>query len=149
MGDAERKSCYDKALDLLARAEHCRWGLERKLRKKEFSKETVNAVLDRLEDETYLNDKRYAELWVDFRLRSHKDGGRLLEQNLVARGIDRPLAEQVVASRRTQEIYTACLRRVYEAALRRGLSSEIELRSRLFQRGFSSSEIRDFFEERG
>ena len=82
------EDCYTAAMRIL----QFRWNsaaeLRRKLRKKEFSDETIAATLERLQQEKWLDDERFAGALV----RSHvrKRHGRLrIERELGAAGVSR------------------------------------------------------------
>ncbi|MBQ3836698.1 MAG: regulatory protein RecX [Treponema sp.] len=94
----EASAATQKALALLARCEQCRAGLARKLLAKGFSKDTVEGVLDALEERDFLSDRRFARAWLNSRRIGHYEGrGRLLSE-LAARGIGKEVAKEAVDS---------------------------------------------------
>ena len=94
----EASAATQKALALLARCEQCRAGLARKLLAKGFSKDTVEGVLDALEERDFLSDRRFARAWLNSRRIGHYEGrGRLLSE-LAARGIDKEISKEAVDS---------------------------------------------------
>ena len=58
------------AMDLLARREHGRVELTRKLRQRGAPPEMIEAALDRLTEEGLLSESRYLESFVSYRARS-------------------------------------------------------------------------------
>lgn len=88
------------ALAALARREHARAELERKLVKKDFSAENVRTVLSRLEDEGLLSNERFAEQWMRSRLRLHPEGEASLREGLRAKGVEKPLIRKELESGR-------------------------------------------------
>ena len=64
----QRKTSRRQALDLLARREHSRLELERKLLKRSYSRDTTNEVLDVLEVEGLLEEARFIESFVRTRI---------------------------------------------------------------------------------
>jgi regulatory protein len=88
------------ALAYLARREHSRVELEKKLRGKEFDGPRIHAVLDRLEMENLLSDKRFTENWIRSRLRSHPEGAFGLQHGLQAKGVQRSLVKSEVEGQR-------------------------------------------------
>lgn len=85
---------YDSCLRLLGDRARSRAELVERLLRKEFSQETVDAVIARLEREQLIDDADFADQWVHFR---HRDGGkakRALAQELRHKGV----ADEVVAS---------------------------------------------------
>lgn len=62
--DKPKRSAYDKALGLLARREHSRRELKTKLRQSGYEGEETSAAIDRLGEQHYQDDDRFAEVLV-------------------------------------------------------------------------------------
>lgn len=60
----DKPSAYNKALGLLARREHSRRELKLKLRQKGYESDEAGAALDRLGEQHYQDDDRFAEMLV-------------------------------------------------------------------------------------
>lgn len=83
------------AMDLLARREHGRVELARKLRQRGASAELIEQALDRLSDEGLLSESRYLESFV--RSRAHAGYGPLrIREELAQRGLPREAIEQAL-----------------------------------------------------
>ena len=83
----DRAACRKLALDLLARREHSRLELERKLGKRAFSHEFIDETLDELEQSGALSARRFAESFV--RARAAKGQGPVrIRSDLARRGVD-------------------------------------------------------------
>lgn len=141
--------CYEKALSLLASAEHTRKGLARKLTARGFGEEEVSGALRRLAEEKLLDDRRYAELWIGFRQRRKQEGAGLLVEGLVKKGVDRRTAGEAVRSASSAPEYQEALARACERILKDGPMRKEEIVSRLLRKGFSLSEIRNHLENFG
>ena len=76
------------AMDLLARREHGRVELTRKLRQRGALPEMIDAALDRLTEEGLLSESRYLESFVSYRARSGYGPMRIREE-LGQRGLQR------------------------------------------------------------
>src|SRR5450830_198331 len=76
------------AMDLLARREHGRVELTRKLRQRGASPEMIDTELDRLTEEGLLSESRYLESFVSYRARSGYGPLRIREE-LGQRGLQR------------------------------------------------------------
>ena len=76
------------AMDLLARREHGRVELTRKLRQRGAPSEMIEAALDRLTEEGLLSESRYLESFVSYRARSGYGPMRIREE-LSQRGLQR------------------------------------------------------------
>ncbi len=72
--------------------------LRDRLRRKGFEPETIDAALERLTGYGYLNDERFAELWIENRLAHRPRGRRMLEQELRQKGIDRQTVEETLGT---------------------------------------------------
>ena len=84
------------ALKWLSRRDYSRLELELKLARKLFSAQTVAAELDRLEEEGYLSDRRFAEMLV----RSRVSGGYgpvKIRHELRQKGVASAICEQLLA----------------------------------------------------
>lgn len=71
-----KKSCAQSAMNSLARREHSRKDLERKLLAKEFTPEEINHVLDDLAKRNLQSDERFLEAYI--RMRMNRGFGPLL-----------------------------------------------------------------------
>lgn len=71
--------------------------LRTRLMRKGFEPETIDAALAKLTDVGYLNDERFAELWIENRLAHRPRGKRMLEQELRQKGIDRQIVDETVS----------------------------------------------------
>ena len=76
------------AMDLLARREHGRVELTRKLRQRGALPEMIDTALDRLTEEGLLSESRYLESFVPYRARSGYGPLRIREE-LSQRGLQR------------------------------------------------------------
>jgi len=82
-------------MDLLARREHGRAELTRKLRQRGASPEMIEHELDRLADEGLLSETRYLESYISSRARSGYGPSRIREE-LTQRGLPRGDVEQAL-----------------------------------------------------
>ena len=82
-------------MDLLARREHGRVELTRKLRQRGATPELIEPELDRLTDEGLLSEARYLESFVSYRARSGYGPVRIREE-LGQRGLVRAEIEQAL-----------------------------------------------------
>ena len=76
------------AMDLLARREHGRAELSRKLRQRGAAQELIDPALDRLAEEGLLNESRYLESYIASRARAGYGPARIREE-LSQRGLPR------------------------------------------------------------
>ncbi|MDR1934875.1 MAG: recombination regulator RecX [Candidatus Accumulibacter sp.] len=132
----------ERALRLLARREHARGELARKLAAHAASAAEIDAVLDDLAACSLLSDARYAEMRL--RARGARFGNARLAQELRAAGVGGELVDDTLAGAedelaRAVEVW----RRKYGAA---GVPADAAGRARqagfLMRRGFSGETVR-------
>jgi regulatory protein len=82
-------------MDLLARREHGRVELTRKLRLRGALPEMIDTELDRLTEEGLLSEARYLESFINYRARSGYGPARIREE-LTQRGLARSEIEQAL-----------------------------------------------------
>ncbi|AGZ36642.1 recombination regulator RecX [Pseudomonas sp. SWI6] len=83
------------AMDLLARREHGRVELTRKLRQRGAPEELIQPELDRLAEEGLLSEARYLESFIRYRSNSGYGPARIREE-LGQRGLDRNDVDQAL-----------------------------------------------------
>jgi regulatory protein len=131
------------AMDLLARREHSRRELSRKLGQR-FAPQLLDQTLERLARDGLQSDRRFAESYV--RQRSERGYGPLrLVRELRERGIEGKLADDAVAAagRDWSSLARAALQKKYgdaPAGDRRELGRRLRF---LYRRGFDTSLLGD------
>ena len=131
----------DTALRLLARREHSKKELGRKLQLREIEAGTIDAVLAQLADEGLQSDERFAERFAESRAARRYGPVRILGE-LCQKGVDRSTARNAIAGLPVDwtEVALEALARL------RGDLTEFEDRARmsrkLHQRGFPQDTIR-------
>lgn len=131
-----------RALRLLARREHSRAELERKLGPHAGSPEVVAGILEALVQKAQLSDRRYAEERV--RVLSRKYGAARIRQDLKAKGVDRQLIARVSTDGELERARIILGRKYREPATTREQRAK---RMRFLQsRGFSHEIIRGALE---
>jgi regulatory protein len=131
----------ERALRLLARREHSRAELGRKLAVHVGPEDDLEALLDDLSRRKLLSDERYAESRTH--ALSRKFGAARIAHELRAKGLDKGLAERAAAAARTTEVERA--RQVWLRKFRNppGNREERAKQTRFLQsRGFSFDAIR-------
>jgi regulatory protein len=95
-------SLRQRALAMLARREHTRVEMTRKLSPHAESPEQVEQLLDALAARGWLSETRFAESRANALAR--KFGSRKIEHDLRSRGVSAEVVEHAVAQARTQEL---------------------------------------------
>jgi regulatory protein len=91
-------SAYAKAVQLLAGRAHFRAELATKLARRGYPAEEIEAALDRLTREGYLDDRQTAMEFTAARLAKGDEGRRRLRAELARRGVGSEAAEEAVTA---------------------------------------------------
>jgi len=134
--------CRSKALSLLGLAEHSTFMLRAKLRQRGFESPTVEKVLAQLKEKNYLDDRRFARLWVASRLKRTPAGKRVLVAGLRAKGVGIQDAEEAVAELLDEETLMEGARRVYAKASGKKNATPEKVKAWMLQKGYSLSVVR-------
>lgn len=140
---SEFEAAREKAIELLARREHTALQLERKLLKREFSRQVILDLLPDLTDANQLNEERYATEWLRVRMRRNPLGPAKAIATLQEHGVPEGVVRRVLEA--YEEEHPGCWveaaeRTVRKMPDRRKLSREKCLQ-RLYRRGFSRAQI--------
>jgi len=129
-----------RALRLLARREHSRAELLRKLSGQADGEESLKRLLDALESECLLSDRRYASQRVA--VRGVRYGNARLQQELKAQGVDGEVLAAALAESGDEEARCrAVWRRKFDDVPRNAEERARQMRF-LQTRGFSAETIR-------
>ena len=138
-----RRSAYDKALGLLARREHSRRELKTKLRQGGYEGEETGAAIDRLGEQHYQDDDRFAEVLLRSRV-AQGYGPMRLRVELKSHGLGDARIRELLEAADVDWAASAAaqLRRRYGGA---GSADPVERTRRaqfLLRRGFAAATVR-------
>ena len=119
------------AMDLLARREHSRLELARKLHKRFSQYETIEIVLDQLVQDQLLSDKRFTEAYVSYRKRAGF-GPVKIASELSKRGINEAIADKFLYQNSEDWRATAAVAKQKKF----GANAAIDLKEKLRQHRF-------------
>jgi regulatory protein len=139
-------NCYDKAVELLGARPHFRQELGDKLIRRGFARLEVNATLDRLTEQGYLDDGATARRFVEGRVAAKSEGRLRLRGELLQRGVAASLADAVLAELTPEDDLEAA-REVAARFLRGGRKSPDSLARHLVRKGYSRRAIVELLRE--
>lgn len=137
-----------KALDYLNRSEQYRMGLTAKLTAKGFSKIHINKALDYLEGKKYLDDRRFAGVWLRNRAITHAEGRTKLAMELVSRGIDKTYIKEALDEFFEENSEEEICVRAYKKCVKIK-KDEDKINSYLIKNGFSIKLIQQIRDDYG
>jgi regulatory protein len=132
----------EKAIDYLSRREHSRLELKQKLQRKAFLDSDIEAELDFLASKNLQDDARFAQAYV--RLRKNAGfGPKRIKMELLERGIDRSLIDEVVDVRSSE--WDAMMRSVWRRKFPSASKNQAQQFRFLLHRGYTSEAITTLF----
>ena len=149
----EQKKARMKAMKLLEYMDRTEKGLLERMQREEFSNEAIQDAMDYVKSFGYINDLRYAQHYISYRL-GIKSKQKIM-QELYLKGVDRETAE--LAWEEVSELETpderAMIRKHIEKKIEPGTElNEKEMRrifGQLARKGFRSGDIFSVLEEMG
>lgn len=148
----EVKRAKDYAFKLLSYRPRSIKEIRDRLKKKDYSSKVILEVIKSLKRLKFLNDKEFAQMWVESRIKTRPMGRYRLQQELIQKGIDRDLIEKTLSSYREEgEIKLA--RELAQRKLGRSYQNldKITTKRRLYgflqRRGFSYDTIQEVMKE--
>ena len=145
--DSDSKRCKDKAMWLISYRDHSISELKTKLRR-DYSDESVDAAVTRLEELGLVDDGRYARRYTADLINLKHLSERGVRQKLYEKGIDRELIDEVVEEFEFDE--KEQIRTIIEKKYLRSLHDEKEQRrcaNGLARLGFNYSDIKSVMRE--
>ncbi|HET6430871.1 regulatory protein RecX [Dyella sp.] len=138
-----KPSAYEKALGLLARREQSRRELGRKLGQKGYERDEADAALDRLGEQRYQDDERFAGMLVRNRA-SQGYGPVRIRMELRTHGVDDATVRQLLEEVDTDWHASAAaqLRRRYGGKPASDHAERAKRAQFLLRRGFSAATVR-------
>jgi len=147
-----RLAARESAMMSLARREHSRAELAVKLKQKGYSAIVITSVLDELEKLGYLDDSRFARIWIERRSAQHPRGRRMLAAELEQKGIPAELVRDALAEHFPEDSERGLLIDLVRKRLRSSTGFDPRAFKRrllgfLARRGFSYDDVRQVLAE--
>ena len=140
------QEAYLQLAALCAQAEHCEQEMRDKMKRWEIDKAVQDRILQRLIEERYIDNERYARAFVKDKIRYNKWGRRKVQQALWMKRIDQDIQQRVLDEIEEKE-YLDVLRSLLKQK-RKSIKadSDYELNQKLVRfalsRGFTFDTIR-------
>ncbi|ODS50046.1 MAG: regulatory protein [Halanaerobium sp. 4-GBenrich] len=130
----------NKAFKLLSYRERTIKEIEDRLRKKDFEEEIIKAVVDFLLEKDYLNEERFAEMWIRSRKKHHPRGRKLIYKELKNKGLNQRIINNALNQYLSNQEELEMAEYLKDKWLRRRTeedSSSYKLKNYLANKGFS------------
>lgn len=134
---------YEKAVKLLAMRMHTVGELHQKLKAKGFKDDDIRPVLLNLLEQKFLDDQKFAEIFVD-NLKRYKDFGFYgIKAKLITRQIPSETAERALQEYFTLEDELAVARRLLGKLKKQGRETYEQLARSLASKGFRNEVLNE------
>ena len=100
--EAEQQA-VDRALNYLSFRPRSREEVRRYLRRKETPPEIIEAALARLDRLDFVNDRTFAEFWIETRGQFNPRGAHALKNELRMKGVEREVVDELVDDEQDEE----------------------------------------------
>ena len=110
---------WEAALRLLEVRPRAEREIRDRLRRKEYDAEQIDRVVQRLRELELIDDAQFARLWVANRAAIKPKGSMALRRELMAKGVDRQVASEVVDAALDADAETAACEQVARQVQRR------------------------------
>lgn len=147
MKELTEKEVLSRLQTLCARSEHCSHEMREKMMRWGVASDVQDKIVDRLIDDKFIDDERFARVFISDKLRFNHWGRRKIEQALFQKRIPKQISQPILNEITDQEYIEQLIPLI--KSKRKSLSSvedDYELRQRLvrfaLQRGFTFDVIR-------
>jgi len=135
--------CRKKSTELLSYREHSSFELTNKLRKRDFTKFEIDAVLALLIEKNYLNDRRFTEVFILSRLRKKAEGKPMILKRLMQKGISYALSDEVYGEVVDHDLEMEILQRAFEKQNRKYGNNNEKFINSMLRLGFNYTQIKN------
>ncbi|HEA47221.1 MAG TPA: regulatory protein RecX [bacterium] len=143
-----KEKAKDQAFKLLSYRPRSIKEIEDRLKKKDYSSRVISEVTKNLKRLKFLDDREFARMWVENRIRTKPMGRYRLYQELIQKGIDRELIEKTLGNYQEEEEIELA-KELIRRKLKRSYQNldEVTTKRRLYgflqRRGFSYDTIQE------
>lgn len=150
--EEEFSRAKDYVYKLLAKRMYTKKEIQNKLQSRKYSLKVIQNILSLMEEYRYLNDKSFAEEWIESRIRAKPKGKIALKRELMQKGIDESIVEQALEnkldeSKLSETALELARRRLKSYSKDDALTAKRKLMNFLIRRGFDFETIRNVIEK--
>lgn len=137
---------YNRALMLVARRPRSRWELEDYLKRKDSPAPFIEQILNKLSEYGYVDDLKFAKLWVENRRLLRPTSRRRLIQELRQKRVSQEVIDAVLEEDQADE--QSVLRELVDKKRRQPkYQDDLKLMQFLARQGFSYGDIKSVLQE--
>ena len=136
----EFSKARNKAFKLLSYRERTIKEIKDRLAKKDYNEDVILKVVDFLLENDYLNEERFAEMWIRSRKKHHPRGRKLIYKELKQKGVDQKIINSALNQYLNRQDELEMAEYLKDKWLRRRTeedSSSYKLKNYLANKGFN------------
>lgn len=96
LGQEAFEAAFQRALHFISRRPHTSQEMRMKLRRKPVQEQVIDKVIVQLEHSSLLDDRRFANTWVENRMAFRPRGKRLLHHELRKKGVKKEIIDEAL-----------------------------------------------------
>lgn len=137
---------YMRSLDYLARRPRSEWEVRDYLKRKEYDSPTADTILNKLSIQGYIDDKKFAEAWINNRRALKPTSLRRLKQELMQKHVAKEVIEIVLEEEPGNE-QTALRELIAKKSHHTRYQDRQKLMAYLLRQGFGYGDVKAVLEE--
>lgn len=99
LDEDQKYQVKQSALNYLSRRHHSKNEIRTKLRQKKFNTELIEQTLDNLEQNNYVDDHSFAQIFTDEKVKAKNWGKNKIKSELIKRGVSSKVIADVIAEK--------------------------------------------------
>lgn len=99
LGDDQKYQLKQSALNYLSRRHHSKNEIRTKLRQKKFDSEQIEQTLNELEQNNYIDDHSFAQIFTDEKVKAKNWGKNKVKSELIKRGVSSKVITDVISEK--------------------------------------------------
>lgn len=145
------KELFNKYSTLCAGAEYCCFDIRKKMQRLEVSEELADGVLQHLQKEQFIDEKRYAHAFVRDKFRYNRWGRVRIQQELRMKGVPQLFIDEALEEISEDESYETLLsllqKKLPSVKGKNGYEIKMKLMRFAMSRGFNADMARKIVED--
>ncbi|MBQ8424798.1 MAG: RecX family transcriptional regulator [Clostridia bacterium] len=144
---SEEKRAFDKSINYISIRNHSKKELYDKLLKKDYNRETIENVLEKLEEYHYIDDEKFAKAFIE---QNKKYSKMVLSNKLYQKGIDKEIIDRCLEVVEEDDEFNNCLlvtEKLLKSTKIESFNDKQKLFAKLVRRGFKVDTINNVFSE--
>lgn len=138
---------YMRSIDLLSRRARSEWEIRDYLKRKEYESEVIDKIVNRLSKRGYIDDRKFAEAWINNRRLLKATSKRKLRMELLQKRVADDIISEALNKDETDE-RTVLKNLVSKKRQQSRYQDEQKLMAYLMRQGFNYDDVKSVLEDK-